>query len=274
LGRSQTKSQEKRRVVQSEFDRALATFSHRDFLSTDPLQIPHRYHDKKDQECTAFIAATFAFGNVRSILATLQKVLEPLGPEPVNTLIEWRPGQIKAFSKGLYYRFFSASDIESLFMTLRHIYRTSPKGLESLIPSHGSHLQRLAEFRRMLTDGLRPSPGLKFMFPDPLAGAAKRLHMFMRWMVRRDDVDLGLWSSVDPANLLIPLDTHIFGICRGVNLTQRKQPGLAAVLELTEVFRTWDPNDPIKYDFALCRLGILKQKKDFITNFKALARAL
>lgn len=255
--------------AQKQLDEILTKYSGREFIKTDPIQVPHRYRYREDQELTAFIAAIFSFGNVASILRTLDSLLTPLGPRPFQALRQISSGELSHWLKPHYYRFYSSHDIEFLFRRLREIIEKAP--LQSLFESQwqksssNSYLEKLSQVRRVFLEGAPSSPGLKFMFPDPLAGAAKRLHMFMRWMVRKDEVDLGLWQFASTSELVVPLDTHVFQICRHLGLTRLKSPSLKAVLEITERLKSFDAQDPIKYDFAICRVGVLKQKKEFLT---------
>lgn len=251
---SKAKEEAKRKL-----DRIFSEFNHAMYVQTDPISLVHSFDKKEDQEVVALIAALFSFGNVTSILKTLESVLRPLGDRPYETLMASSPAQLRVHWKYSYYRFYTSSDITNLFLSLKKILEEHGD-LGSAFKScwTGNTLDSLARFRALF----RPAKtnGHRFMFADPHAGAAKRWHMFLRWLVRKDAIDLGLWDFVPKSSLILPLDTHLFDISRALKLTSRKTAGLQTALELTELFRKWNPEDPIKYDFALCRIGVLGLK--------------
>jgi len=257
-------------------DQTLKEFHHLDFLDTDPISIVHRYPKAEDQEVAALVAALFSFGNVRAIKNVLESVLGPLGSTPRDSLLLLTDRDFENISGSTYYRFYRGKDISLLL-----------RGLRNLISNHGS----IAEFLRshwrgdifdllqtlraellQVNQSRQVSRGLRFMYADPHAGAAKRWHMLMRWMVRKDQIDLGLWNFIPTSALIQPLDVHLFEVSRGLGLTKLKSPSRKAALEITECFRKWDPTDPIKYDFALCRLGILGLKNDLFDSQSLFSR--
>lgn len=232
------------------------------FLKTDPLSVVYQYTQPKDQEVIALIAAIFSYGNVSSILRTLKQILAPLGETPADRLANFSTIEIQREWKNSYYRFYSSKDIVFLMLRLRDLLKEYQNLENAFLSGPSGPIQSaLSHFQKLFLDGSPRSYGQKFMFSNALISPSKRWHMFLRWMVRKDQIDLGLWKRVSKAELLIPLDTHLFQIGRALRLTKRKTPSLFAALEMTEKFRKWDPADPIKYDFALCRLGILRIRK-------------
>lgn len=255
--------------LQNRLDSVLREFNQRQYLHSDPIQIPHRYLDPLDREFVSFFTALFCFGNVKAILKAVNALLDPLGPNPRLKIQSFSDAQIKKVVGIQKYRFFTADDICFALIRLRDIYRKHPQGLKSLLQTKTSPLEAMIELRKAMTESAPATNGIRFMFPDPEAGAAKRLHMFFRWMVRKDEIDFGLWDFLSPSALLIPLDVHLFEICRGLKLTKLKSPSLKAMTEITNQLRKLDADDPIKYDFALCRIGILGLKKSFLSPLKA-----
>lgn len=257
--------------LQRFLDRIHGQYSRAEYLGTDPLSAPHRYQDPRDQEVVGFVAAGLAFGNVKAVLASVERALAPLGPRPAHTLARLDPEAARRASEGFCHRWVFAPDLAGLYRMLGAALREAG-GLEPLFArgmrEAGGNLAPdvrpgvaalVADLRALApqdVDLTRKGTGY-FLSQADGPGAAKRLHMFLRWMVRKDAVDLGLWKSARPAQLLVPLDTHVARLGQGLGMTARRTPGLAMALDITAALRQADPEDPIKYDFALARLGIL-----------------
>jgi uncharacterized protein (TIGR02757 family) len=244
------------------------------FISPDPVEIPHEYADPGDREAVAFIASALAYGNVRQILRSVRRALAPLGPSPRARLLEMSERDILGACDGFVHRFNGAFDLSRLFAMLREALRTHGS-LESLFmqglrpgDSHigsalESFIENLESARFASIDEAEARAGTashaRFFLPRPSSGSAcKRLNLFLRWMVRREGgVDFGLWRRVDPALLIMPLDTHVWRISKYLGLTRRASADWKAAVEITESLRRFDPSDPVRYDFAISRLGIL-----------------
>jgi uncharacterized protein (TIGR02757 family) len=236
-------------------------------LSSDPLELAHRYSAAGDREVAAFLAASLAFGRVASIRKTLERLLAPLGPEPAGFLERW-DGRPIAGLDGVVHRWVTAADLRSLLRAVAGARRDSGS-LEALLvlgDDGGADLTvalgRFFRALRALSGERTPSRGLKFLLPRPEeGGACKRAHLFLRWMVRPGAPDLGLWKSgrLSPARLLLPMDTHVHRISRYLGLTRRPTADLAASREATALLRRVDPGDPVSFDWALSRLGILTE---------------
>lgn len=237
-------------------------------LDSDPLHFPHRYERAADREVTAFLASSLAFGRVASIQASLERLLGALGPRPARTLRE-REGEIPDLD-GFVHRWVDAGSLRpflrALGRTLRAdgslgtLFAAGDQGGPDYVPA----LDRLFSALRLRTDvpPKRVSRGLRFLLPSPADGSAcKRAHLFLRWMVRRGDVDLGLWTGDrhSPARLLLPMDTHVHRISRYLGLTARPTADLRAAREATAWLARIDPADPVRFDWALSRLGILAE---------------
>lgn len=214
------------------------------------------------------MAAGLAFGNVRAILASLDRALAPLGDRPAQRLSRMTPRAAAEAARGFNHRWVFAPDLANAYRLLGAAVRDAG-GLEPLFArGHSSRDDDVRPGAAALLDGLRDlAPGdvdlarrgTRYFLPEVRGvGAAKRLCMFLRWMVRRDAVDLGLWTIASPAQLIIPLDTHLARLGRRLGLTHRRTAGMAMALDVTRGLRALDPKDPIKYDFALARLGILR----------------
>jgi uncharacterized protein (TIGR02757 family) len=235
-------------------------FNDRQHRSSDPIQFAYRYQQSEDIEIAALISALFAYGNVKSMCAAIEKIMTFLGERPFHRLREMDSKTLKKDLPLIYYRFFTTEDIHHLLLTLSEILKRegSLKNCmqQSWNKSNGNLLDCLFDFREKFVNSFKTSPGLKFMFPHPKQGAAKRLHMFMRWMIRSDEVDLGIWNFIPASALIVPLDTHVFKAARRLRFTRRKTPSLQAALEVTQALKRLSPEDPLKYDFALCHSGM------------------
>ncbi len=225
----------------------------------DPIAIPHRHADPKDIEVAAWLSAALAFGRVSLFRTVIEKILALMHDTPYHYLMTFDPGRERPKFQKLYYRFYTGEDLFSLVSQLSRAVR-SFGSLRTLFSSLyqeedediGPSLSRFVATMRGLT-ATPPS-----LIPSPASGGAcKRLNLYLRWMVRPNDgVDFGLWKEIPPSRLIIPLDAHVVRISRYLGLTKRLSPNWMMAKEITESLRRFDPIDPLKYDFALCHLGI------------------
>lgn len=259
-------STKKSQSILKDLETLYETFNDRRYRSTDPIQFAYRYTDPEDIELAAFIAALFAYGNVKSMCSAIEKVINFLGPHPCDKLKQLRATDLEDGLSEIYYRFFSTEDIHHLLLKTSEILRAQGSLSRCMQDcwrqSNQDIIEALCLFRNLFVDSRFCSRGLKFMFPHPKEGAAKRLHMFMRWMVRSDEVDLGLWRFIPSSALIVPLDTHVFRAARRLRLTRKKTPNLKAALEVTQALKSLCPGDPLKYDFALCHSGMRIAKNE------------
>lgn len=228
----------------------------REAIAADPIRFARRYEDKADREAAALIGALFAYGNVKAMGAFLDKLMDALGRSPSSTLREGRrlrvPGPYRFQTRGDVGRFLRAlGGLLADAGSLESSFDQHPGGVED-------RLEALARDLRRRTGTL--TPGLAHLLPLPSSGSAcKRWWMFLRWVVRPDDgVDLGLWTCVSPAQLRIPVDTHIARIAYALRLTRRKSPDRIFSIEVTRALAAICPEDPTRYDFTLAHMGILK----------------
>lgn len=227
------------------------------YIAPDPLQILLEYHDDRDREVAGLIAALLAYGRVASILNSARRVLSPMQSAPADWLADASPARIRKHLEGFQHRWTRADEMEQLLLGLRKLLR---KGL-SLREVFLSHHSGQEDFRSAMAGLFRElvggEVGSNSLAPDPMRpGACKRVHMYLRWMIRRDQVDPGCWAGLDASRLLVPVDVHMLRISRGLGLTKRRQADLRASREITECFRVLEPEDPVRYDFSLTRLGI------------------
>ncbi|MCK5457932.1 MAG: TIGR02757 family protein [Melioribacteraceae bacterium] len=239
-------------------------------ISPDPLEFPHRFSSPPDIEIAALIASVFAYGSVTQILNTLEKVFEVMDNDPANFVLEYKLKKEGKLFKNLKHRFYTGEDIASLFSGLSRIYNVYGSLNYLFLLYYFEKAENikgaLSFFSRNLSsivskEGNRQSDGIKFMFPDPLKGSAcKRQNLFLRWMIRNDELDFGLWKEIPASKLIIPVDTHIAQISKYLKLTKRKNVSWQMAEEITNNLKKFDPNDPVKYDFALCHIGMRKLK--------------
>lgn len=239
-------------------------------LKPDPLQFLHLFRDEIDIEIIGFLSSIFAYGNVKQIENTLTKLLLIFNDKPSEFILKFDPDKDIGKFTGIKHRFYTDDDISKLFFvlsneiikykSLKNIflkgYNFSDKNVKYAINNFSIHF--LNAFYKKFGN---ISNGIKIMFPLPEKGSAcKRMNLFLRWMVRKDELDFGLWDEIPKNKLIIPVDTHIARICKSLNLTKRKNVSWQMAEEITKNLLKFDPNDPVKYDFAICHIGIRKLK--------------
>jgi len=260
------------RKLKTQLDRLYRTFD-RDFLSSDPLEFVHKYQTPEDREIVGLIASSLAYGKVAGIKKSVARVLDIIGPSPYRFTRRFDPRKGKDLFKGFVHRFNNGDDVACLLWFARQMieekgsiggffekgYSKKDINIKNALSSFSEGALSLDSSAVYAKRELGPKAGVRFFFPNPKDGSpCKRLNLYLRWMVRRGDrLDFGQWKGVDPASLVIPLDTHIARISQNIGLTKRTSPDWKMAEEVTEALRKLDPKDPIKYDFAICRLGIL-----------------
>jgi uncharacterized protein (TIGR02757 family) len=262
----------KRDELRRRLDALYAHYDHR-FVDPDPLQWVRRQEGREDREVVGLVASGLAFGNVRQIKRSIGTVLDVLGPRPGAAVRRLDPADAARRLRGFKHRWTDGRDVACLLFFLRQMLEVhgSVEAFFAAGPRGGGDVgEALASFsaRALALDhgGLyrgRTLPrdaGVRYFFPSPEDGSAcKRLNLFLRWMVRRDSVDLGLWTAVSPAALVIPLDVHIYNLARRVRLTRYKSAGWRMAADITRRLRAFDASDPVKYDFAFHRMGLFKK---------------
>lgn len=278
--------------------------------ATDPIQLVRRFQRPADREIVGFCAAALAFGRVASVLQSIERLLAVMGPSPAEFAASFDPRRDGAKLTSLVHRWTRGEDLIALLIVLRTMlsrgsieafflegYDPAAADIQDALESfsvraqsidlreaYGSRRHRLGN-RQLRNHQLgnhhqsRDRLGICYFFPKPSSGSGcKRLNLFLRWMVRSDAVDLGIWLRVSPAKLIVPLDTHVIRVGRCLGLTTYTSPGWKMAREMTQSLRALDPEDPVKYDFSLCHIGMAdlcgfsRAKADSACPLKGLCR--
>lgn len=241
---------------------------------TDPIVFPRRYAADEDREVAGWIASAFAYGQVRTIQQNVGRLLEALGARPASALD--RIADHRRFAReelgGFRHRFHGATDAAALFHAIARVraeagsvraffereFRPEEQDVAGLVSRAVARIEAF-DYRPVLgTRGIPAGSPVRFFFPDPADGSAcKRWNLYLRWMVRKDALDFGLWPGIPTDRLVIPTDTHVHRIARRLNLTRRRTADWKAAREITDSLSRFDPRDPVRFDYALCRIGIL-----------------
>ena len=232
------------------------------FIETDPIQIPHLFHKKEDIEIAGFLTATIAWGNRKSILNNAEKLMRLMDMSPYDFILNHEPGDLEDLN-GFVHRTFNCTDLRYFIKALKNIY-TEHGGLEKIFEEYSA--------RETLQPAIHQFKSVFFELPhekrtekhvsDPLKNsAAKRINMFLRWMVRTDTVgvDFGIWKNLSPALLSCPLDVHSGNVARKLGILKRTMNDAKALAELDDNLRKMDREDPVKYDYALFGLGAFEK---------------
>ena len=241
-----------------------------DRVVADPVWLARRYERAADREVAGFIAAALAFGRVQSVLNSVEGMLAVMGPSPEQFVRDFNPARDRDRFKHLVHRWTNGADFAALAWILHQMVDRSGSiegfFIEGLPPGAVDVGEALQSFstRALAMDVAqvygrkRPKPGVGYFFSRPSSGGAcKRLNLFLRWMVREDSVDMGVWKRVAPGQLIVPLDTHIIRVGQCLRLTTLKSPGWRMASDITASLRALDPVDPIRFDFSICHLGMM-----------------
>lgn len=243
-------------------DAKVIQYNRPQFLDSDPIQIPHQFNKKEDVEISAFLTATIAWGNRKSIIKNANSMMQLLDQAPYDFVLNHTDNDLNRFT-GFVHRTFNSEDLSYFIKALKNIY-THHNGIEELISKNvnlDSIQGSISDFKKVFFEIPHPKRTTKHV-SDPLNGsAAKRINMFLRWMVRDNStgVDFGIWNKISPAQLSCPLDVHSGNVARKLGLLKRKQNDAKALAELDTYLRRLDPKDPVKYDFALFGLGVFEK---------------
>ena len=254
--------------LENALERLYVRYNHRRLIEPDPLQFVYHYSSRADMEIVALLSAVLAYGRVRQIEKSLTGLFARMGNSPFGFVMNFDE-RARAGLKNFKHRFTTGDNISDLLALLKIVlgragtiegffvqgYGSADKNIIPALSKFCSSMLRIyiEIFNR------KPSRGLRYLLTDPTdRSACKRLNLFLRWMVRDDDVDTGLWKSIDRAKLIVPVDVHMARLCRILELYNRKTVSLASAVEITESFAKIQPNDPVKYDFALSRIGIVE----------------
>lgn len=251
-------------------DRLYNDFDYKGYVYSDPIEFPHRYKRECDIEVVAFIASCFAYGQVKVFKSVLERIFRFMASKPYDFVRDFDIKKHGKLFQDIRYRFNTPKDITALINTLAILIRKHGSIKALFIKGYDQskdqdytpavtglvHNFFAVDTTEVYGSDQRPLGYLQFM-PDPSKGSAcKRINLFLRWMIRDRDVDFGLWKELPKDKLIIPLDTHIARIGRCLGLTDRNSSDLKTAIEITRALKVFDPEDPIKYDFALCHQGI------------------
>jgi uncharacterized protein (TIGR02757 family) len=236
-------------------------------IAPDPLQLVLRFDEPLDQEVAGLVAAAFAYGRAEFIVANIGVVLARMTPSPYRYLQAFDAREATRRFAGFAHRFHKTPDLVAFLGRIAHAIRKHGSLGALFEQCYDARDADIAPTLTRFVEAIRV-PGLEYLLTSPKDGSAcKRMNLYLRWMVRRTAPDLGLWTFVDPAKLVMPVDTHIHRIATFLGLNDRKSADWKAARALTDRLAEFDPADPVRYDFALCRLGILdlcsrKQRKE------------
>jgi uncharacterized protein (TIGR02757 family) len=260
--------------LKAALDRLYAEYNRAEAVP-DPIEIVRRYPAPADREVVGFCASALAFGRVAAVLPAIERLLAVMGRSPAAFVRRFDPARDAPAFDRLVHRWTRGPDLVALLLALRAMLRDAGsiesfflRGLDPAAPDVEAALDSFS--RRALEVDLAPAyaaprqpsrgPGVAYFFPRPAAGSGcKRLNLYLRWMARSDAVDLGVWTGVSPAQLVVPLDVHVIRVGRCLELTRLRSPGWRMASEITASLREFDPRDPVRYDFALCHLGMRDQ---------------
>lgn len=256
---SQKKAENSLVFSRKNLDKIYSEYNRRVLVHPDPLEFLYEYENPLDREIVGLVAASLAYGKVAQILKDVRKVLDVLGTSPHSFIGRNSKETFEEKLNGFKHRFTTGHDMACLFCGIKKAVETHCSlqfcFKDAFMKNKGDMLAAIEDFVSEISCGFDAETN--FLLPRPSNGSAcKRLNLFLRWMVRSDEVDPGAWPEISPSLLLIPLDTHMYQICGAAGFTKRTSADLKTVLEITEAFKKINPEDPVKYDFALTRFGI------------------
>lgn len=235
-------------------------YNNPEFITSDPIQIPHQFDLKEDIEISGFLASTIAWGNRKMIITNANKMMDLMGNSPYDFLMSASEERIEDIEHFVH-RTYNTEDFKYFLKSLQHIYRNHG-GLEGVFSAQPElNLQeRISHFKKVFFDLPFAQRTTKHISDPAKGSASKRINMFLRWMCRKDNkgVDFGLWHQIHPRELSCPLDVHSGNVARHLGILKRNQNDQKALLELDTTLRSFDADDPSKYDFALFGLGVFE----------------
>lgn len=249
--------------LKSYLDQKVALYNAADFIATDPIQIPHRFSKQQDIEIAALFAATIAWGNRKSIITNASKLMELMDNAPFEFVTQHKASDLARF-QSFVHRTFNGDDVLFFIEVLKTVYAQYDSLQYVFVGPNG--MEAIEHFRNFAFSIPHLKRSEKHISSPAKKSAAKRLNMFLRWMVRKDEfqIDFGIWNTLQPKDLYLPLDVHTATVARKLGILTRKQNDRAAVEELTHFLAKLNPQDPVQYDYALFGIGAFeKQLIDF-----------
>ena len=252
-------------IQKEQLESLYAKYNHREYVHPDPLEFLYRYESLEDRELVGMVAAALAYGRVAQIINSVSIVLDRMGPSPYQFLRTSSAVQIESTFNGFVHRFATGKDVSRLLIGIKGVldhYGSLYQAFRGFVsPHHDTVLPALSRFCRRIDEEGGGEIGHLLPMPDR-GSACKRMNLFLRWMVRKDAVDPGGWEDIPAALLIVPLDVHMHRVGQKLGFTNRKQTGIRTAMEITNGFKRLTPEDPVRYDFVLTRLGIRKDMCD------------
>lgn len=246
-------------------DSLYLSYKHK-FSSKDPVWNLHRFNNEKDIEILGLIISAYSYGSVDQINRFIGSLLQKIGNKPYEFTINFEKRKDKKLLKDMYYRFNTAGDLANLFQALNKMLTKHSSLKNAFMSYYNSDDENIITALQGFTGEFSMNGNsvagkyYHYLVPNPVNGSTcKRMNLFLRWMVRKDEIDLGIWDEIDPAMLIMPVDTHVARVSKNLRLVQRKSVDLKFAVELTRNLKKLDEKDPVKYDFALCHAGIDKK---------------
>ena len=251
-------------------------YNRREFVHPDPLEFLYEYDEPADREIVGLLAASLAYGRVAQILRNIRQLLEPMGPSPRRFLVRASPAELHETLATFKHRWTTGREVAELLAGMRRALEQHGSLQRAFVSGLGGQDETVQQAVERFVEQLRAGSVLSRSSLLPVVqagGACKRVHLFLRWMVRRDAVDPGGWQEVPPAKLIVPLDTHMHRIGAALGMCSRKPADLLTALAITAAFREIQPEDPVRYDFTLTRFGIRAEldEREFLSRCKSLA---
>ncbi len=255
-----------RKEIKYKLEKLYSKYNHRSFVHPDPLEFLYSYNEIKDREIAGIIASSLAYGRVGQILKSTGHILKKMGPSPYEFLMVSDLDRLKQRFAGFKHRFTVGDEVACLLYAARSMIKDFGSLNNAFLAGYdekdSNTIPAVLDFCENIS--ILSNDSCRSLIPSHLGGSAfKRLNLFLRWMVRNDGVDPGGWTGISPSKLLIPLDVHMHRISRSLGLTSRKQADIKTVIEVTGSFKNIEKNDPIRYDFALTRIGINRLHGEF-----------
>ena len=237
--------------------------------SKDPVWILHKFKHPRDIEIAGLIVSCYSYGRVEQINLLMEKLFMNIGFNVHEFTVNFSEQKDKKFFKEFAYRFNSSDDMCNLFLNIQRNLKVYESLKNTFINGMGKDdvniLKGLIQFGDCMRRTKGKSNSYSYLIPDvSKLSTCKRLNLYLRWMVREDDIDTGCWKELGKEKLIIPVDTHVYRVSRDLGLMERKSCDMKFALELTDVLKEFDPDDPVKYDFALCHVGIDGKSETFI----------
>jgi uncharacterized protein (TIGR02757 family) len=258
----------KNQTIRNILEKLYRKYNHQNLIKPDPLQFIYNYTDKRDMEIAGLLSASLAYGRVEQIQNSLTKLLGIIGKSPYVFVLDFNQNKRNKL-RDFKHRFNTGDDISDLLELLKIILKKHDcieeyflqgfdKSDENIIPALSKFCDTLIKIHSLKHDG-KINHNLEYLLVSPSRGSVcKRMNLFLRWMIRNDEVDSGLWKNIDKAKLIVPIDVHMGRLCGFLGFHNKKNISLKTAIEITKHFAEIEPSDPVKYDFSLSRIGIVE----------------